>query len=291
MNDPRLITSREAHGYGLDAQWSDDYHHALHVALTGETTGYYSDFEGLSVLARAMTHGFVHDGTLSSFRERHHGRPIDRLTVPTSRLVTFAQDHDQIGNRAAGDRLSQTLSPQRLAVGAVLNLMTPFTPMLFMGEEWGATTPWQFFTSHPEHDLGEATAKGRIAEFAKMGWDPDQVPDPQDPATFQRSKLDWSEPEDGHHAALLELHKRLILLRRRLSDLTDPRFTTTEAAADDDAGLILLQRGGVTVAANLGAEPVDAAVDGVLVLKTADGVALEDGTLTLPPDSAAIAVA
>ncbi|WP_375390067.1 malto-oligosyltrehalose trehalohydrolase [uncultured Amnibacterium sp.] len=291
MNDPRLITSREAHGYGLDAQWSDDYHHALHVALTGETTGYYEDFEGLSMLARAMTHGFVHDGTKSTFRERHHGRPIDRLTVPTGRLVTFAQDHDQIGNRATGDRLSQTLSPARLAVGAVLNLLTPFTPMLFMGEEWGATTPWQFFTSHPEHDLGEATAEGRIAEFAKMGWDPDSVPDPQDPATFQRSKLDWSEPAEGHHAALLDLHKRLILLRRRLSDLTDPRFTTTEAAADDEARVLVLQRGGVTVAANLGQEEAGVAADGALVLKTADGVAVEDGTLTLPPESAAVLVA
>ena len=291
MNDPTLIRSREANGYGLDAQWSDDYHHALHVALTGETTGYYADFEGLSVLARVMTHGFVHDGTRSSFRERHHGRPIDRLTMPTSRLVTFAQDHDQIGNRAAGDRLSQTLSPQRLAVGAVLNLMTPFTPMLFMGEEWGATTPWQFFTSHPEHDLGEATAKGRIAEFAKMGWDPASVPDPQDPETFRRSKLDWSEAESGHHAGLLDLHRRLILLRRRLSDLTDPRFTTTQAAADDEAGVLVLQRGGVTVAVNLGAEEAGVAVEGELLLKTAAGVAVEDGTLALPPDSAAILVA
>jgi maltooligosyltrehalose trehalohydrolase len=291
LNDPRLITSREAHGYGLDAQWSDDYHHALHVALTGETTGYDSDFEGLSVLSRVLTHGFVHDGTWSSFRERHHGRPIDRLTLPTSRLVTFAQDHDQIGNRAAGDRLSQTLSPARLAVGAVLNLLTPFTPMLFMGEEWGATTPWQFFTSHPEHDLGEATAKGRIEEFAKMGWNPDDVPDPQDPATFERSKLDWSEPGGGHHAQLLDLHKRLIALRRSQSDLTDPRFTTTEAAADDEAAVLVLQRGGVTVAVNLGTEEVAVAADGALELTTADGVSLADGSLTLPPDSAAVLVA
>jgi len=291
MNDPTLITSREAHGYGLDAQWSDDYHHALHVALTGETTGYYSDFEGLSVLARVLTHGFVHDGTYSSFRERHHGRPIDRATMPTSRLVTFAQDHDQIGNRATGDRLSQTLSPERLAVGAVLNLLTPFTPMLFMGEEWGASTPWQFFTSHPEHDLGEATAKGRIEEFAKMGWDPDSVPDPQDPETFQRSKLDWSEPEGGHHADLLALHTRLIALRRDLSDLTDPRFTTTSAAADDEAAVIVLQRGGVTVAANLGQEEVTVSVEGALALATADSVWLEGESLTLLPDTAAVLVA
>ncbi|HEV7623073.1 MAG TPA: malto-oligosyltrehalose trehalohydrolase [Amnibacterium sp.] len=291
MNDARLITSREAHGYGLDAQWSDDFHHALHVALTGETTGYYGDFEGLGVLARVLEHGFFHDGTHSSFRERHHGRPIDRLTLPTGRLVTFAQDHDQIGNRATGDRLSATLSPARLAVGAVLNLTTPFTPMLFMGEEWGASTPWQFFTSHPEPDLGRATAEGRIAEFAKMGWDPAVVPDPQEPETFSRSKLDWSERRSGAHAALLDLHRRLIDLRRRLPELTDPRFPTIEATADDAAGTIVLRRGGVTVAANLGSAEARVRAAGSLVLTTAAGVALDAGTLVLPPESAAIAVA
>jgi maltooligosyltrehalose trehalohydrolase len=118
MNNPMLITSREAHGYGLDAQWSDDFHHALHVALTGETTGYYEDFEGLDVFAKVLEKGFFHDGTMSTFRERHHGRPIDPLTLPTSRLVTFLQDHDQIGNRATGDRISASLSPARLAIGA-----------------------------------------------------------------------------------------------------------------------------------------------------------------------------
>ncbi len=291
MNDARLITSREAHGYGLDAQWSDDFHHALHVALTGETTGYYGDFAGLSVLQRVLTHGFFHDGTYSSFRERHHGRPIDRSTLPTHRLVTFAQDHDQIGNRATGDRLSATLSPARLAIGAVLNLTTPFTPMLFMGEEWGASTPWQFFTSHPEPELGKATAEGRIAEFARMGWDPAIVPDPQDPETFTRSKLDWSEPESGPHGALLDLHRRLIELRHRLPELTDPRFPTIEAAADDAAGTIVLRRGGVTVAANLGTAEARIEAAGALVLTTAPGVALDGGVLVLPAESAAIAVA
>lgn len=291
LNDPRLITSREAHGYGLDAQWSDDFHHALHVALTGETTGYYEDFAGLPVLQRVLTHGFYHDGTYSSFRERHHGRPIDRLTLPASRLVTFAQDHDQIGNRATGDRLSASLSPARLAIGAVLNLMTPFTPMLFMGEEWGASTPWQFFTSHPEPELGKATAEGRIAEFAKMGWDPAVVPDPQDPETFIRSKLDWSEPQGGAHAALLDLHRRLIDLRHRLPEVTDPRFPTIEATADEPPGTLVLCRGGVTVAANLGTSEARLPVPGSLVLTTAPGVALTDGVLVLPPESAAIAVA
>jgi maltooligosyltrehalose trehalohydrolase len=291
MNNPRLITSREANGYGLDAQWSDDFHHALHVALTGETSGYYEDFAGLGVLAKVLERGFYHDGTLSTFRGRHHGRPIDRLTLPTSRLVTFLQDHDQIGNRAAGDRISTMLSPARLAIGAVLNLTTPFTPMLFMGEEWGASTPWQFFTSHPEPELGKATAEGRIAEFARMGWDPATVPDPQDPETFQRSKLDWSELEQQPHAALLDLHRRLAELRRRLPELTDPRFLETEVDVDAAADVLVLHRGRTTVAANLGAEPAVVEVQGALVLATGSGVAVEDGSLTLPPETAAVVVA
>jgi maltooligosyltrehalose trehalohydrolase len=291
MNNPRLVTSREALGYGLDAQWSDDFHHALHVALTGETAGYYEDFAGLGVLAKVLERGFYHDGTLSTFRGRHHGRPIDLLTLPTNRLVTFLQDHDQIGNRAAGDRISATLSPARLAIGAVLNLTTPFTPMLFMGEEWGASTPWQFFTSHPEPELGRATAEGRIAEFAKMGWDPASVPDPQDPETFQRSKLDWSELEAQPHAALLDLHRRLAELRRRLPELTDPRFLTTSVDVDAAAEVLVLHRGRTTVAVNLGTEPATAEVQGAVVLTTGSGAAVEDGTLTLPAETAAIVVA
>ncbi|WP_375401528.1 malto-oligosyltrehalose trehalohydrolase [uncultured Amnibacterium sp.] len=288
LNDPALITSREAHGYGLDAQWSDDFHHALHVALTGETTGYYSDFAGLDVLAKVLTHGFFHDGTRSSFRERHHGRAIDRLSMPTSRLVTFAQDHDQIGNRATGDRLSATLSPDRLAVGAVLTLLTPFTPMLFMGEEWGASTPWQFFTSHPEPELGEATAKGRIAEFASMGWDPSVVPDPQDPRTFLRSKLDWAETEQGDHARLLGVYRRLGALRRQLPAITDPSFLATEVQFDAVAGWLVLRRGPVTVAVNLGDNPATLPVVGTLLLATNDTVHADDESLLLPPDTAAV---
>ena len=222
MNDAKLITAREAGGYGLSAQWSDDYHHALHVAVTGETTGYYADFEPLSALAKVATRGFFHDGTWSSFRGREHGAPIDPR-IPTSRLITFSQDHDQIGNRAAGDRLSQSLDEGGLAIAAVLTVLSPFTPMLFMGEEWGASTPWQFFTSHPEPELGRATAEGRIAEFAAMGWDRSVVPDPQDPETFQRSKLDWAEPDAGAHARMLALYRALIALRRAVPGSHRPR--------------------------------------------------------------------
>ena len=263
LNDPKLILPREAGGYGLTAQWSDDYHHSVHTAVTGETTGYYEDFAALDALAATSTQGFFHNGTYSSFRERVHGAPIPD-EVATWRLVTFAQDHDQIGNRATGDRFSPELGFERLAIAAVLNLCSPFTPMLFMGEEWGASTPWQFFTSHVEPELGEATAKGRIAEFAKMGWDPAIVPDPQDPSTFERSHLDWAEPMTGDHARLLDLYRALIRLRRELPQLTDPRFSTIEATVEGD--VYTLARGDVRVVVNVGDGGVDP--EGRVLLRT-----------------------
>src|SRR5690554_6596714 len=234
LNDPRLITPTQAGGYGIDAQWSDDFHHAVHVALTGETDGYYADFAPLSALKKVLERGFFHDGSFSSFRGRHHGRVIDTERMPAWRLVVASQNHDQIGNRAVGDRLSATLDDGQLAIAAALTMLGPFTPMLFMGEEWGASTPWQFFTSHPEPELGRATAEGRIEEFEKMGWDPDVVPDPQDPATFTNSKLDWSEKDSGSHARLLEVYRQLALLRKREPAITDPRFTRSRCEWDED---------------------------------------------------------
>ena len=251
LNDAKLITSRNASGFGLTAQWSDDYHHALHVALTGETTGYYADFGSLASLAKTTTRGFFHDGTYSSFRGRDHGHPIDP-SISTWRLVAYSQNHDQIGNRAAGDRLSASRTLGQLSIAAVLTLAGPFTPMLFMGEEWGASTPWQFFTSHPEPELAQTVAAGRIDEFARMGWDTDTIPDPQDPETFRRSKLNWSELDEGEHATLLALYRELIRLRRGVPELTDSRFAILTAEFDDDSGWFRLDRGDVSIVANFG---------------------------------------
>ena len=289
LNDAKLIAAREAGGYGLTAQWNDDYHHALHVALTGETTGYYADFAPLGALVKACARGFFHDGTWSSFRGRVHGHPIDPR-IPVWRLVTFSQDHDQIGNRAAGDRLSQTLDEGGLAIAAVLTVLSPFTPMLFMGEEWAASTPWQFFTSHPEHELGEATARGRKAEFAAMGWDESVVPDPQDPQTFERSKLRWDETDAGTHARILGLYRDLIALRRRRPELSDPDFRTIEATADEGARWFRLRRGAVEVVVNFSTAPVRLPADrpSRVLLATDAPAAMTDGSLTLPPRSAAI---
>jgi maltooligosyltrehalose trehalohydrolase len=282
LNDARLVTPREGGGYGLDAQWSDDFHHALHVALTGETAGYYADFAPLSALAKVCEKGFFHDGTRSSFRGREHGAPVDTAHLPTWRLVVCSQDHDQIGNRARGDRLAEHLDDDQLACAALLTLCGPFTPMLFMGEEWAASTPFQFFTSHPEPDLGRITAEGRIEEFAKMGWDPAEVPDPQDPATFERSKLDWAEPTAGRHAVLLDVYRRLAALRRSLPELTDPAFSSLSATADEKSRLFTLRRGDLLVAVNVGDEPLTLPVSGELLFTTPTPAAVGDTGLVLP---------
>jgi len=287
LNDASLVAPREANGTGLASQWSDDYHHALHVALTGETTGYYADFASLGALAKVATKGFFHDGTFSSFRGRDHGFPIDPVT-PTWRLVTFSQDHDQIGNRAAGDRLTATLDAGQLAIAAVFTLCSPYTPMLFQGEEWGASTPWQFFTSHPEPDLGRATAEGRIAEFAAMGWDPATVPDPQDPKTFERSKLDWSELAGEEHARLLTLYRELIALRRTLPALTDPDFARLRASFDDDLRWFRLERDDVSIVANFGESEVTLPVLEATVVLSTDAAARLDGTTLVLPSHAAV---
>ncbi|HZA32795.1 MAG TPA: malto-oligosyltrehalose trehalohydrolase [Propionibacteriaceae bacterium] len=254
LNDPRLITSREAGGYGLTAQWSDDFHHALYVSLTGDKTGYYADFDSAAALAKVFEQGFFHTGTRSSFRGRSHGHPIDTWRTATWRLVVCSDNHDQIGNRADGMRLSGKIDDQQLALAAVITLLSPFTPMIFMGEEWGARTPWQFFTSHPEPELAELIRTGRIEEFAAMEWDTSAVPDPQDPATFERSKLNWGELDSERSAQLLDLNRRLIRLRRDHPDLTDPRFDHSTTASDHLRGWLLVERGEMIIVANFSDE-------------------------------------
>ncbi|ABK04286.1 maltooligosyl trehalose hydrolase [Arthrobacter sp. FB24] len=289
LNNPRLLYPRDVNGYGLEGQWSDDFHHAVHVNISGETEGYYSDFDSLGALAKVLRDGFFHDGSYSSFRGRHHGRPINTGLVHPAALVVCSQNHDQIGNRATGDRLSQSLSYGRLAVAAVLTLTSPFTPMLFMGEEYGATTPWQFFTSHPEPELGKATAEGRIKEFERMGWDPAVVPDPQDPETFNRSKLNWAEATEGDHARLLDLYRTLTALRRSTPELAGLGFTDTAVDYSEEEGWLRFRRGDVLVALNFSEQTVkleDAA--GSVLLSTDEASVPDGGSLLLAPWSAVI---
>jgi maltooligosyltrehalose trehalohydrolase len=288
LNDARLVTPREDGGFGLDAQWSDDFHHAVHVALTGETSGYYADFEPLSALVKVCERGFFHDGTWSSFRGSEHGQPIDTERLATWRLVVCSQNHDQVGNRACGDRLTEHLDDDQLACAALLTLCGPFTPMLFMGEEWAASTPFQFFSAHPEHDLGKATAEGRITEFERMGWDPDVVPDPQDPETFDRSNLDWSELDEGRHAVLLDVYRRLATLRRSLPQLTDSSFGDVSAEADEITRVFTLRRSNLLLAVNFGDTPASVAASGELVFTTPTGATVTASGLDLPPHVGAL---
>ena len=287
LNDTTLVTPREAGGRGLDAQWSDDFHHAVHVALTGETTGYYADFEPLEALAKVCEKGFFHDGTFSSFRDRDHGRPVDTAHMPTWRLVVANQNHDQVGNRARGDRPAEHLDDDQVACAALLTLAGPFTPMLFMGEEWAASSPFAFFTSHPEPELGKATADGRIAEFEQMGWDPDEVLDPQDPETFHRSRLDWDERASGRHAVVLDCYRRLGRLRRELPQLTDPDFGAVSCTVD--GRLFTMRRGDLLVVVNTGDSATEVEVgDREVLFETPAGVVVRDGVLSVPAHAGAL---
>jgi len=210
LNDPRLVHSAARGGYGLQAHWADDFHHAVHHYFTEESTGYYADFHGLEDIAAALRHGYVYRGQYSAYRQRRHGRPP--RGVAADQIVVFAQNHDQVGNRAEGERLSMLLDAAQLKAIAALTLLSPFVPLLFQGEEWGAGTPFLYFTDHQDPQLGRLVAEGRAKEFANFRWT-GEVPNPQAQQTFERSKLDWSELSKPQHAELLEWHRGLIKLR------------------------------------------------------------------------------
>ncbi len=283
LNDDKLITSRDAGGHGLAAQWCDDLHHALHVALTGEVSGYYQDFGAAGALETTLRQAFFHAGTWSSFRRRRHGRPIG----PRSghQFLIYLQNHDQIGNRAQGDRLTATISPARMLCGAAIVFCGPYTPMLFMGEEWAASSPWQFFASFPDPELAEAVRTGRRREFAEHGWGAAEVPDPMDVATVIRSTLPWAELSDPAHRTVYDTYRALIALRRAHPDLADPRLDRFQVDRTGDT--LVLHRGQFRVAVNLGATKATVPVAGEILLSIGNPTQ-STGTLNLPPDTFAI---
>ena len=288
LNDPRLITPRDHGGYGLTAQWDDDIHHAIHTAVSGERQGYYADFGSLATLATTLLNGYFHAGTYSSFRHRRHGRPLDKSLIPATRLMAYTCTHDQVGNRAVGDRPSQNLDHGQLAIKAALALGSPYTAMLFMGEEWASSRPFQFFSSHPEPELARATAEGRKAEFADHGWDAAEIPDPQDPETFLGSKLDWTEVSDSEHARMLGFYRDLIALRHVEPAMADPWLTDLAVDFDEEQRWIVLRRGPIAIACNLGAEEVGVPATGELLLGWGDSAAGADGVTRLAGHAVAV---
>ena len=229
LNDPRLIKSVDAGGYGAQAQWSDDFHHAVHQLVTGESSGYYEDFkdangksgssavDGATLVGKALENGFIYAGQRSNFRNRTHGRPATGL--PGERLLAYIQNHDQVGNRARGERITDLCSFEEAQIAAALTILSPFVPMIFQGEEWGASTPFPYFSDHREEWLANAVREGRRREFAAFGWKPDEIPDPQAESTFISAKLKWTERVTAQHQSMLEWYRSLIHLRRTHEDL------------------------------------------------------------------------
>jgi maltooligosyltrehalose trehalohydrolase len=287
LNDPRVVRPRAERGLGMDAQWSDDFRHALHVTLTGEQDGIHGDFTGMADLCTAVRDVFVYAGRRSRFRDRRHGRPVGDLS--RSRFVGFLQNHDQVGNREHGERSSHLLGTDALKAAAAIVLLGPQVPMLFQGEEWGASTPFLFFTDHQDPDLAEAVRTGRREEF-RAHEEAGEIPDPQAKETFERSRLDWDERGRAPHSGVLDWHRRLIRARRTIPDLAAGPVPVVHC--DEAAGWIVVRRGSHRVAANLGVAGARVPLDGPgafeVVLTSRDGVRLDDGAVWLPPMSAAL---
>ncbi len=284
LNDSRIIRPRDRGGYGFTAQWSDDFHHSLHTVLTGERSGYYCDFGSIQDLAKALEKGFVYHGGYSEYRSGPHGQPLGDL--PLHKLLGYLQNHDQIGNRARGERSSELMSISRLKIGAALVLTAPFIPMLFHGEEWGASTPFQYFTAHSDLTLAAAVSEGRRNEFIQFGWPAEEIPDPQDPRTLERSRLDWSEREEPRHRELLDWHRDLIRLRRRSPDLLSGN---TRVRYDENEKWLAMERGSATVVCNFSDQRRRIWVQGrqSILLSSGHAERTSEG-LSLGPESVAV---
>ena len=295
LNDPRIVKSCQVGGFGLDAQWLDDFHHSLHCLITGERGGYYSDFGRVEDLATSLQHGYVYSGRYSAVRDRSHGRTTAGLAGWS--FVGFAQNHDHVGNRAVGDRLSANVSVGSLKIAAALTILAPFIPMVFQGEEWAASTPFAYFTDHTDRALGDAVREGRRNEFASFGWDPLAVPDPQDPATFEASRLRWDETDQSEHRDVLEWYRSLIRLRRSVPELADGRMDRVRFSRIADS-VFTVSRGPVLLAVNLSAAHVAVALDpphdtmpaARIALASQGECDLRSGKVELPAESAAVVI-
>ncbi len=256
LNDPRVIRAPELGGFGIDAQWSDDIHHSLHTVLTGEQLGYYEDFGSLADLANSMQRPFVYAGRKSAHRRRRHGRPT--LGMQGRHFVAYLQNHDQLGNRARGERLCHLTKIDRVKIGAALILTSPYIPMLFQGEEWRSSSPFLYFVDFDEEpELANSVTEGRCREFASFGWRREEIPDPTSPESFLRSKLIWEEIDDKEHAEMLAWHKALIAIRKKLSALTTGRLDAVRAEYDAHSEWLLVERGPIHIVCNFSTNSVE----------------------------------
>ncbi len=289
LNDPRVIRPREANGYGMDSQWSDDFHHSLFTILyTREPDkAYYKDFGTMGDLHKALKHAFVFDGKYSKYRKCKHGRPAEGLSA--HHFVHFDQNHDQIGNRALGERLEHLcgLDAQKVATGLVL--MAPYVPMLFMGEEFAASTPFLYFADHDDEDMRRLVSEGRKRDFAQFGFD-QEVPNPEDQKTFDDSKLQWDEVSGGKHAEMLAWTKSLIKLRRSTVCLNDGSMHDLRVSTDDKHKTLVMQRGEARILANFGDQPFYFhLLDGEeLTLVSREGIGIVNDGINLPPMTLAV---
>lgn len=290
LNDPRVVTSREAGGYGMDAQWNDDFHHALFTILNVDEHGkaYYADFGSFEKFAKALTEMFVYDGRYSRYRARSHGRPVKGLSA--HHFVGFIQNHDQVGNRAIGDRLAQIVGMDKAKVAAGILMTAPAIPLIFQGEEFAASTPFQYFADHDEPEMVKAVSEGRRREFAAFGWDPDVIPEPESVETLERSKLRWDEVSQGEHGEMLEWFRKLIRLRRGSPALNDGDLGHVKVLFDEKKRWLVMDRGLVKVMFNLGEGPVEFDVPDRLRLMLASrgDVEMTEKNVVLPPDTLAI---
>ena len=292
LNNPQIVTPIEAKGYGMDAQWSDDFHHSLFTVLNvekdGEGKGYYNDFGDFESLAKSLKYIFVYDGKYSEYRQRKHGRPVDGLSA--HHFIGFIQNHDQIGNRATGDRLEHIVGVARTKVALGIVLTAPFIPMLFQGEEFAASTPFLYFADHEDPEMARMVAEGRKKEFAAFGWDADQIPNPEAPDTFLHSRLKWDEVNEGKHAEMLAWTKQLIHLRRNSICLNDGDRGHLNVHWDEQKHWLRVERELVTILTNLGTEPAEFEVtsDYRLALASDPAIRLDGNSVILPPDSLAI---